>query len=197
MRQFLWAMVAALLIYGAWQLVRALMAGRRTRVTAPKPLVADKVADAAADDEDDMGFDYAPTPAPLAPASLAVGTTPAAEKPVSEAVDHGPALFALELETQRLRRELGALKAALGVQQEEIGALHAQIAGLEQRSLIEPPPAVTAEPAQSASPEYSEALVLARRGMSVDDIAARCGITRSEAELVVSLAAGGQTGGLS
>lgn len=196
MRQFLWVMVAALLIYGAWQLIRALLAGRRVRAATPAPPTAQMAIDVREEDEDeDTGFDYAPTPAPLPPA-VEAGGGGVTGKPVPDAVDHGPALFALELETQRLRRELGALKAALGVQQEEIGALHAQIAGLEQRVQIEPPPVVAPEPAQSASPEYSEALVLARRGMSVDDIAARCGITRSEAELVVSLAAGGQAGGL-
>jgi hypothetical protein len=41
---------------------------------------------------------------------------------------------------------------------------------------------------QSISPEYNEALVFARRGLDVDTIAERCGISRSEAELVHALA---------
>jgi hypothetical protein len=61
---------------------------------------------------------------------------------------------------------------------------------LEQRAAQSGPD----EAAPGASPEYSEALALARRGLAVDEIAGRCGITRAEAELVAALAAGGRSG---
>lgn len=46
------------------------------------------------------------------------------------------------------------------------------------------------------SPEYDEALVFARRGLDVEAIAERCGITVAEAALVRALAQGekGQKG---
>ncbi|PKO81901.1 MAG: DUF2802 domain-containing protein [Betaproteobacteria bacterium HGW-Betaproteobacteria-13] len=194
-RQLVWALIAALLIYGAWQLLRALLAGRgRAEAASPPAAVALKADSTAAEDEDDddSDFNYAPLPsdvvAPAAPAAPAA--PPAPEAPAAERPD----TFALELELQRLRREVGALRAALDVQQGEIGALHETV-----QRLLDAPPAVSNafedSAGQSASPEYSEALVLARRGLSVEEVAARCGITRAEAELVVSLAARGELEG--
>lgn len=189
-RQLVWALIAALLLYAGWEILRSLTAGRRARKTA---LGADDAVHpgdgaqlgrtVAVDDDEDAGeegdFDYAPLPANPVPAQAA----PAVPAPV-------PDLFAFELELQRLRRELGALRAALDVQQQEIGALHDEVRrqGEAQTSAA---PVAAAPLESSASPEYSEALVLARRGLSVEEISARCGITRAEAELVVSLAARG------
>lgn len=203
-RQLVWALIALLLLYGGWQILRSLMAGRkasRNRQEAVRPpdavqggaVAADQSSSAAAwgeaaevdpvDADDDNDYNYAPLPATTAPA-----VTPAPQQSPPPAVS--PDVFAIELELQRLRRELGAVRAALDVQQEEIGALHETV-----RLLSEQPPAF-AQPVeqldQNASPEYSEALVLARRGLSVEDISTRCGITRAEAELVVSLAARGE-----
>ncbi|AWI75949.1 hypothetical protein CEW83_12575 [Parazoarcus communis] len=191
-RQLVWALIAALLIYGAWQLLRALVAGRGRAEAASPPAAAALKADsmAAEDaDDDDADFNYAPLPsdvvAPAAPAAPPAPEAPAAERPDT---------FALELELQRLRREVGALRAALDVQQGEIGALHETV-----QRLVDAPPADSSSledsSGQNASPEYSEALVLARRGLSVEEVAARCGITRAEAELVVSLAARGEPEG--
>lgn len=203
-RQLVWALIALLLLYGGWQILRSLLAGRKASrnsqeaVRGPDPaqgaaLAADQSSSAAAwgeaagvepvDADDDNDYDYAPVPAATAPA-LTPAPQPSPPPPVS------PDVFAIELELQRLRRELGAVRAALDVQQEEIGALHETV-----RLLSEQPPALaqaTEQFDQNASPEYSEALVLARRGLSVEDISTRCGITRAEAELVVSLAARGE-----
>lgn len=192
-RQLVWALIAVLLLYGGWEILRSLTAGRRVRKSAASEDDATRSGDpaqageAVAVDDDDAGedagdegdFDYAPLPANPAPAPA----VPAVPAPA-------PDLFAFELELQRLRRELGALRAALDVQQEEIGALHDEVRRLgEAPSSVAPVAAAPLE--QYASPEYSEALVLARRGLSVEEISARCGITRAEAELVVSLAARG------
>lgn len=194
-RQLVWALIAALLIYGAWQLLRALLAGRgRAEAASPAAAAALKTDSTVAEDadDDDADFNYAPLPSDVvAPAAPAAPPAPEApEAPASERPD----TFALELELQRLRREVGALRAALDVQQGEIGALHETV-----QRLVDAPPADSSSledcSGQNASPEYSEALVLARRGLSVEEVAARCGITRAEAELVVSLAARGETEG--
>ncbi|MCK9259770.1 MAG: DUF2802 domain-containing protein [Azoarcus sp.] len=184
-RQLVWALIAALLIYGGWQLLRALLAGRgRVAVVAPSGAAsaADGASDAAQDDEDDSDFNYAPVPA----ASVAPAVSPQPAAPAAE----GPDAFAVELELQRLRREVGSLRAALDVQQGEIGVLHETV-----QRLMDAAPVVSSAvedgAGQNASPEYSEALVLARRGLSVEEVSERCGITRAEAELVVSLAARG------
>lgn len=185
-RQLVWALIAVLLLYGGWQILRSLTAGRRTigsNPVEPTPVLAAEqpaLPTAGADDgrdDDEGGFDYAPIPS--------ADAAPAPRPP--ESLTAGPDLFAFELKLQRLRRELGAVRAALDVQQGEIGALHEMVQHLGE---IAPARTAAAEAVeQSASPEYSEALVLARRGLSVEEISTRCGITRAEAELVVSLAA--------
>lgn len=188
-RQFVWALIAALLLYGGWQILRSLTAGRRTlkksaeeqQPTPPADQSASLLATVDDEDETDEGgedFDYAPVVAAPAPSPQALPPHP------------GPDLFAFELEQQRLRRELGAVRAALDVQKEEINALHDAIRDLTAQRAVAAQSAEALE--QSASPEYSEALVLARRGLSVEEISTRCGITRAEAELVVSLAARGE-----
>lgn len=204
-RQLVWALIALLLLYGGWQVLRSLMAGRKasrkTQQAVLNPdagagvaLAADPSSAAAwgeaaeadrVDADDDNDYSYAPVPAAIAPEG---GPSPQQPAPAAASLD----VFAIELELQRLRRELGAVRAALDEHQAEIGVLHETV-----RQLSEQPPAVAQvveQFDQNASPEYSEALVLARRGLSVDDISTRCGITRAEAELVVSMAARGEGG---
>ena len=94
--------------------------------------------------------------------------------------------FQLELEVQQLRRDVAQLRLEQDEQrrhalamEERLGAIKSQI----ESALMVP----------GTAPEYSEALVFARRGFDVDTIAERCGISVSEAELVRSLAQrGGQ-----
>lgn len=52
------------------------------------------------------------------------------------------------------------------------------------RRRVDPP--APAEPAGGGSP-YNQAIELARHGLSAGEVAERCGISRSEAELIVSL----------
>ena len=61
---------------------------------------------------------------------------------------------------------------------------------LEQSAAAEPAPAPSAVEPLAASPEYVEPMVLARRGLDAPAIAARCGITLGEAELLVAMARG-------
>lgn len=199
-REVLWLLVALLLAYAAMQFFRALGAARGARpakaapsgkpdeaAPAPKPEpvrssaigVSDDVrhggidlrddgpdepAADAADEGSTDDFDYAPVLRPLAAP--------------------GPEVFQLELEAGQLRRELVALQATVDAQRHEISDLNGEVRRLREQ--LE-----RAEAAQSSSsPEYSEALALARHGMGADVIAARCGITVAEAELVLSIAGG-------
>lgn len=182
LRTAVWIAIALLLCYGGWQVLRAIRGGLR----GVRPAVATPPA-AAVDDEDDADdgdFDYAPIPARTREPQPAAATASAAP-PAAAATD----AFQIELELQRLRREVAGLRAALDVQQQEIGGLHDSLRSLQtqnERSLV----------SQNASPEYSEALVFARRGLPVEVIAERCGITVAEAELVRALAARNDDGAL-
>lgn len=179
LRYLLWLAIALLLAYGAWQLLRALRGSRRPAAPALEPAPPTAADDDAADDDDDGDFaDYAPVPVRAREPAPATRPAPA---PAATAAP-GPDAFQLELEVQRLRREVAGLRAALDVQQQEIGGLHDSLRGLREqldKGLV----------SQNASPEYSEALVFARRGLAVEAIAERCGISVAEAELVRSLAA--------
>lgn len=61
--------------------------------------------------------------------------------------------------------------------------------------LAEPPPQMTEPlkrrsdplPSSELSSPYNQAIELARHGLSAGEVAERCGISRSEAELIVSL----------
>lgn len=185
MRELLWVGIAILLLYGAWQLLRALAAGRRRAQESLRP--ARREAPAEEDGEDDEeGFDYAPVARPLPPPA-ATGIPPAAPAPPTAAASApaGPDAFQLELELQRMRREVAGLRAALEVQQGEIGGLHESV-----RLLREQLESAAATPA--GAPQYTEALVFARRGLPAELIAERCDISVAEAELVRSLAARGE-----
>lgn len=192
LRELLWALVLVLLAYGGWQFLRALRAARKGpaataavpegRKATPAPVgravpaqaaVADEAADAADDGDADDDLDYAPVLRP------GVGAPPAAA-PVPPAPD----AFQLEVEVRRLRRELATLQGVIERQHDEIDGLN-----LELRSLREQLEQ-GASTQGNASPEYAEALALAAQGLNADQIAARCGITVAEAELVLSLSAG-------
>lgn len=95
-------------------------------------------------------------------------------------------VFALQLENSRLRQELLAQKELTGVQQQEIERLIEDLTRLRDEA-----ERMRAQP--TSSPEYSEAMVLAAQGLNAEMIAARCGITLAEAELVLSLARRGES----
>jgi Protein of unknown function (DUF2802) len=80
------------------------------------------------------------------------------------------ALERVEQELDQLRKEVGGLRA-------EILLLR------EQRERSEAPRKLT----EVVAPAYTDAMQMAVQGKTAEDISQRCGITRSEAELVVAL----------
>lgn len=91
--------------------------------------------------------------------------------------------FQVELDVQQLRREVAQLRAELAEQRRELASLTARLQAQQE-------PVDGGAAKAGASPEYDEALVLARRGLDVEAIAERCGITVAEAALVRALAQG-------
>ena len=90
-------------------------------------------------------------------------------------------LQAIRAEETARRQALQAQRDLVALQQDEIDRLVHDITALqdELERLREQP---------TSSPEYSEASVLAAQGLNAEMIAARCGISLAEAELVLSLA---------
>jgi hypothetical protein len=195
MRQLIFWLIALLLVYGGWQFLRALRIGFRRRKVEPTAK-----GTGVTNLEDDL-FNYdAPTSArePKSGMTVAVyshreSDIPTPEK-VKETVKETPFdSFAIELELQRLRLEISALRETVETQQKEIDSLRTDVKDVKNptKARFEPMiPSVVQEP--DTSPEYDEALALARRGIMADVIASRCGITRAEADLVASLAARGR-----
>lgn len=100
--------------------------------------------------------------------------------------------FQVELELQQLRREVGELRAALTEQSRELSDQRRELSELGAGMQVQKAQLESTAVSQGVSPEYNEALVYARRGLGVEAIAERCGITVAEAELVCSLARRGE-----
>jgi hypothetical protein len=181
MRQVLWLLIVALLVFGVWQFFLALRAGR-----ASKPAASTNADKSAAIARERVLPSAAVEPG-LRPVNRGAENMLSRAEPVVSAPPPADA-FKIELEVQGLRRELDTLRTTVEHQQGEITALRTELGKYATQ-------AGAGETVPGASPEYSEALALARRGLAVDEIAARCDITRAEAELVVSLAAGGSRPG--
>ncbi|MDR0702094.1 MAG: DUF2802 domain-containing protein [Azoarcus sp.] len=176
MRQLVWSFIAALLVYGGWQFIRALCIRRQTAS------LTESAGTAAGTDNDSSGH-----ASPLPKEAPLLSVLPEPESIVQNiAPDNAFDPFALELELQCLRREVDRVWEAFETQRQEIHALRAEV----ERLTVRPETSMTMpmEP-PGVSPEYDEALALARRGVMADVIATRCGITRAEADLVASLAA--------
>ena len=205
----MWLISLALVCYSVWQFFRALRAprssaavppavaqdaqadspqpaGRRTVLAgAPdaQPIGRGVEAEAESEDEDegeDAFDDYAPLPGPR------LGPEPARAQDLSERLPAQPgvvqpAIFQMELDNSRLRQALQAQRDLVALQQDEIDRLVHDITELQDELAR-----VREQP--TSSPEYSEALVLAAQGLNAEMIAARCGISLAEAELVLSLA---------
>lgn len=218
MRELIWALIAGLVVYLmviGWKMWRmsdddevadAKRGGKRNEPDAHPPRAAEPRAGAAsdgekddADDQDDEAFVFEPYIAKSAPAAAAGATPAATPEPPPTAVQGAtgghaqtaldfsappPAEgFQLELEVRQLRRDIVQLRNELAEQRRE-----AQRHVEAMQALKEHVDSTLAS--QGISPEYNEALVFARRGMDVDVIAERCGISVAEAELVHSLAQG-------
>ena len=208
-REALWLIGLALVCYSVRQFFRALRApsssaavppavaqgaqaeappstGRRTALaggpdTQPTVRGVEAEAPSEVEDEDEDTFDdYAPLP------GLRLGPDPARVQEPSERLPAQPGVvqpdvFQMELDNSRLRQALQAQRDLVALQQDEIDRLVHDITELQDELAR-----VREQP--TSSPEYSEALVLAAQGLNAEMIAARCGISLAEAELVLSLA---------
>lgn len=82
-----------------------------------------------------------------------------------------PPSFDAELGRSQLEREVRQLR-------DEVAALREELTELKAASRV--------------SPQYADAMALAQRGLTAQDVADRCGISLAEAELVWALARGPQ-----
>jgi hypothetical protein len=139
----------------------AVMVLRLTRLRRPADTPRDTPAmpEAEAADDDEAGEDLVYSVPPVAPRP-ALAAAPVAD-------------FSAELarsqqdgETRQLREEVLQLR-------EEVGQLRAEIADLKA--------------ARHVSPQYADAMALAQRGLTAQDVADRCNISLGEAELVWAL----------
>lgn len=179
LRYLLWLLVLILLAFAGWQFLRALAAAKAeaaagsaaglAATATASAINAQQREDEGIDEDEAEGasVDYAPVLRSAAGASAA----PPQASPA-------PEVFQLELENRRLHSELAAQQALNDRQQAEIRALRDEL------------DALASQQQPGTSPEYSEALVLAGQGLGADAIAARCGISVAEAELVLSLSGG-------
>lgn len=94
---------------------------------------------------------------------------------LSHGFAHELAQSSLDLEVRRVRRDMDAMRAELDSMAEELRQLKAT---------------------RNVAPIYSEAMMLAQHGEAPAGIAAQCGISIGEAELVAALARSGKGGGL-
>ena len=208
-REALWLIGLALVCYSVWQFFRALRApsssaavppavaqgaqaeappstGRRTALaggpdTQPTGRGVEAEAPSEVEDEDEDTFDdYAPLPGPRLGPDPARAQGPSERLPAQPGVVQ-PDVFQMELDNSRLRQALQAQRDLVALQQDEIDRLVHDITELQDELAR-----VREQP--TSSPEYSEALVLAAQGLNAEMIAARCGISLAEAELVLSLA---------
>lgn len=170
-RELIIVLIVVLGGFVAYQFYRVARLGARRgdRPAAPAR------ASAGADPDIDGGFDELDELVyrrPSAPAPAAAAAAP-------------PEAFQLELELRRLRREFEQQRDQ---QRSEIAALRERLDAAEAALVARQTQADTGLPGQGVSPEYNQALLYAQRGLDVEAIAERCGITVAEAELVCSLA---------
>lgn len=146
-----------------------------------------------------------PTESAASPAEAAAPEETAGEAapqpPQTAEEDGAPAEpFPLELELRQFRRELAQMRGTMAEQRQQSARLTEELNG--QRALNNELHKEINElreqlssllTGQNISPEYSEPLMLAQRGMGVDELAEHCGISVAEAQLLCSLAASRRT----
>ena len=118
------------------------------------------------------------------PAAVAVETMPAPpEIPLAEMN---------ELEIQQLRRDIGQLRTEQDFLRSELVAMRLdmnEIQGTLARAEVQAlQPQAPQQYVRPVSPQHSEAMLLAGRGVTAAQIADHCGISVAEAELVCALA---------
>ena len=130
-----------------------------------------------------------------APQTQVVEAPPAA---VAAAAEPRPALPEIplaemnELEIQQLRRDIGQLRTEQDFLRSELVAMRLdmnEIQGTLARAEVQAQqPQAAQQYVRPVSPQHSEAMLLAGRGVTAAQIADHCGISVAEAELVCALA---------
>jgi len=94
------------------------------------------------------------------------------------APDKAPAVssFGAELQRSSNEQEVRQLRDEIAQLRQEVATLHAELNDIKA--------------ARNISPQYSDAMALAQRGLTAQDVADRCGISLGEAELVWALSRG-------
>lgn len=112
------------------------------------------------------------------------------QRMASPPLPQSAAPFGLDLTVKTLERRCEAMQHALDEHARQLQQILDRLQRLEQSAAAEPAPAPSPVEPLAASPEYVVPMVLARRGLDAPAIAARCGITLGEAELLVAMARG-------
>lgn len=181
LRELILLAIAVLAVYVGYQLYRVSRVGANKAPATPATDVpemasaASSSAVAAAEDGEGDDEELFVFERPTSPHSQAPSAGDAASRPER---------FRLELEVRQLRRDVAR-------QQTELAELRRQFDELGATLRAQKEQVDASLASHGASPEYNEALVFARRGLDVEAIAERCGITVAEAELVQSLARSG------
>lgn len=155
--------VASAAVYLVVTLLRLTQLGRRRALapTASPPPVPTPAATRA------PGTHPPATPHPTQPPAVA------AAPPTST---FAPSAFAEHLQWAALDAEVGRMRQDLQTLTEEVQVLRREMAMINS--------------SRHVSPHYAEAMSLAQRGLTAQDVADRCGISLGEAELVIALARG-------
>lgn len=94
-----------------------------------------------------------------------------------------------ELEIQQLRRDVAQLRTEQDFLRSELVAMRLDVNELQaSRDRAQAPPQAQTQYVRPESPQHSEAMLLAARGVAAAQIAEHCGISVAEAELVCALA---------
>lgn len=186
MRELVMVAIAVLLVYLLWLVVRWLILSRKARASLPEvtqfrePMLNSVILppesdtprqasshsahiDTLADDDEDED----------APDALPSATY---DKPRPPAEPDASAFgFDALLEVRQSRHLVDTMQREVNLLKHEVQQLRQELADLRAASRV--------------SPQYGEAVSLARRGLDASAIAERCGISVAEAELVRSLLA--------
>lgn len=94
-----------------------------------------------------------------------------------------------ELELQQLRQDMAQLRTDCDFLRRELAVMRHDVDQLGEEARNEQQAAIErTQYARPVSPQHSEAMLLAGRGMSAAQVAEHCGISVAEAELVCALA---------
>jgi hypothetical protein len=159
--------VALLVLYIAYVLIRVMLLSRAKKKLA-RAVLAAAISKPVVEAE------------PESPETMLSLRTKPQPRPEPEAPARDPLAprepFDGLIEVARLRFQIEALEASQAAMRGEIDTLRGEIEALRN--------------ARNVAPHYSEAVMLAQRGLDSAAIAERCGISVSEAELVAALARG-------